>query len=44
MHYELFMTFMTALLVLDPQLAQLVHLVMDVKVYVGADMSQNVTP
>ena len=31
------------MLVLDPQLVQLVHLVMDVEVYVGAEMSQNVT-
>ena len=43
-HYELLVTFMTALLVLDPQLVQLVHLVMDVEVYVDAEMSQNVTP
>ena len=43
-HYKLLVTFMTALLVLDPQLVQLVHLVMDVEVYVDAEMSQNVTP
>ena len=43
-HYELLVTLMTALLVLDPQLVQLVHLVMDVEVCVGAEMSQNVTP
>ena len=31
-HDKLLVTFMTALLVLDPQLVQLVHLVMDVEV------------
>ena len=43
-HYELLVTLMTALLVLDSQLVQLVYLVMDVEVCVGAEMSQNVTP
>ena len=44
MSHTMLVTLMTALHACPPQRVQLVHLVMDVEVYVGAEMSQSVTP